>query len=176
VFILIGLGSDRNYYVVNWIRDRLSLTEKANVLFKWHQQYRPIDVGYEQYGMQSDIAHFRDKMERDNYRFGITPLHGALGKNSRIDRLLPIFYQGRMYIPETTPYIQYDNEQVDITKLFVYDEYMAHPFSVHDDLLDALSRILDPEFSAVFPQGDDIDPLKLQRPAEESYDPLRWGL
>jgi len=176
VFILIGLGSDRNYYVVNWIRDRLSLTEKANVLFKWHQQYRPQNVGYEQYGMQSDIAHFTDRMERDNYRFGIMPLHGPLGKGGRIDRLLPIFSQGRMYIPESSPYVQYDGEQVDLTRSFVNDEYKAHPFEVHDDMLDCLSRIVDPEFSAVFPQGEEIDPLRLRRPPEEDYDPLRWGL
>ncbi len=176
VFIVIGLGSDRNYYVINWIRDRLSLTEKANVLFKWHQQYRPVDVGYEKYGMQSDIAHFRDRMERDNYRFGITPLGGPLGKGGRIDRLVPIYSQGRMYIPETCPYTQYDGETVDLTRIFVNDEYKAHPFEVHDDMLDCKSRILDEDFNAVFPQGEEIDPLKLRTPVEQEYNPLTWGM
>ncbi len=176
VFILIGLGSDRNYYVINWIRDRLSLTEKANVLFKWHQQYQPVGVGYEQYGMQSDIAHFQDRMERDNYRFGITPLRGPLGKNGRIERLIPIYYQGRMYLPETSPYIQYDGVQVDLTQQFIHGEYLAHPFEEHDDMLDCQSRILDEEFSAVFPQGEENDPLKLRTPVEQEYDPLRWGM
>ena len=175
-FIVIGLGSDRNYYVINWIRDRLSLTEKANILFKWHQQYRPVDVGYEKYGMQSDIAHFQDRMERDNYRFGITPLGGPLGKGGRIARLVPIYSQGRMYIPQTCPYVQYNGVQVDITRQFVNDEYKAHPFEVHDDMLDCQSRILDEDFSAVFPQGEEIDPLKYRKPADEEYDPLRWGM
>jgi len=176
VFIVMGLGSDRNYYVVNWLRDRLSLTERANVLFKWHQQYRPRDVGYEQYGMQADIAHFRDRMERDNYRFGIAPLGGRLGKFDRIARLVPPFQQGRIYIPDASPYTQYDGVTVDLAKIFVNDEYLAHPFEVHDDMLDCLARILDEDFGAVFPQGEEIDPLRLRKPPEETYDPLRWGM
>ena len=175
VFILIGLGSDRNYYVVNWIRDRLSLTERANVLFKWHQTYRPRATGYEQYGMQSDISHFKDRMERDNYRFGIIPLRGPLGKNARIERLIPLFFQHRIYIPESSPYIQYDGDQVDLTKSFINDEYKAHPFEVHDDMLDCMARITDEELSAVFPQGEEIDPLKLRTAESEAYDPLKWA-
>jgi predicted phage terminase large subunit-like protein len=175
VFVLVGVGSDRNYYVINWIRDRLSLTERANVLFKWHQQYRPVGVGYEQYGMQSDIAHFTDRMERDNYRFGITALAGRLGKFDRIARLIPLFFQGRVYIPETCPYVQYDGAQVDLTRIFVNDEYMAHPFEEHDDMLDALARILDEDMGTAFPQGEEIDPMKLRAKPEDDYDPLRWG-
>ena len=177
VFILIGLGSDRNYYVINWIRDRLSLVERANILFKWHQDYKPVGVGYEKYGMQSDIEHFKDRMERDNYRFGITELGGQMSKGARIERLVPIFYQGRLYIPETVPYTMYDRTTVDVTRLFVNDEYKAHPFEVHDDMLDCLSRIVDSEMSAVFPQGNEIDPLRIAEPVgvADDYDPLRWG-
>ena len=176
VFILIGLGSDRNYYVVKWIRDRLSLVERANILFKWHQDYRPVGVGYEKYGMQSDVEHFKDRMERDNYRFGITEVGGMMGKGARIERLVPIFYQGRIYIPEASPYTIYDHTTIDVTKQFVNDEYKAHPFEVHDDMLDCLARIIDPEMSAVFPQGEEVDPLRLAEPVGQAadYDPLRW--
>jgi phage terminase large subunit-like protein len=176
VFVVVGLGSDRNYYIVNWIRDRLSLTEKANILFKWHQQYRPVQIGYEQYGMQADIAHYQDRMQRDNYRFGIMPLAGKLGKPERIGRLVAPFSASRVYIPESSPHQQYDGVVVDQTKVFINDEYLAHPFEAHDDMLDCLARILDPELGAVFPQGKETDPLNLERPADEAYDPLTWGL
>jgi len=175
VFIVMGLGSDRNYYILHWIRDRLSLVQKANVLFSLHQRYRPRDVGYEQYGMQADIEHFQDRMNRDNYRFGITPLGGPLGKDDRIRRLVPPFNQGRVYIPENTPYVQYDGVTVDLTRQFIDDEYLAFPYCVHDDMLDDLSRIMDPDFSAVFPQGKEHDPLNLEG-RDEIYDPLRHGL
>ena len=175
VFIVIGMGSDRNYYVINWIRDRLSLTERANILFKWHQTYKPVNVGYEKYGMQSDIEHFRDRMERDNYRFGVQELGGPLSKVSRIDRLIPIFSQHRLYIPDTTPYTQYDGETIDLTRAFVNDEYLVHPFEVHDDMEDCLARILDDDLGAMFPQGEEIDPLKIGQSAKQKeYDPLRY--
>jgi len=176
VFTLVGLGSDRNYYVVRWVRDRLSLTERANVLFKWHQEYRPVNVGYEKYGMQSDIEHFKDRMNRDNYRFGIQALAGPLAKPSRIDRLIPPFNAGRIYIPESMPYTQYDGEVVDLTKIFIEDEYKAHPFEVHDDMMDCLARIMDPDLGAIFPQGEEVDPLRITRQEQEEYEPMRWGL
>jgi len=65
---------------------------------------------------------------------------------------------------------------VDLTRIFVKTEYLAHPFEEHDDMLDCLSRILDDEFAATFPAGEEIDPLHLRRSPEEDYDPLRWGL
>ena len=33
----------------------------------------------------------------------------------------------------------------------------------------------DPEFGAVFPMGNPIDPLQYERQPEETYDPLRHG-
>lgn len=176
VFWVVGLGADRNYYAVNMIRDRLSLTQRANILFRWHQQYRPVGVGYERYGLQSDIEHFEDRMTRDNYRFSITELAGPLGKMERIGRLVPVFSQGRLWMPESMPYVQYDGGQLDLTKVFLNDEYKAHPFEKHDDMLDALSRILDDELGAVFPQGEEKDPMQVGGRADEQYDPLRWGL
>ena len=176
VFWVVGLGADRNYYLINMVRDRLSLTERANVLFRWHQQYRPVNVGYEQYGLQADIEHFQDRMQRDNYRFGIAPLGGKLSKVERIGRLVAPFSAGRIWLMESLPYTQYDGERVDLVKAFINDEYKAHPFEAHDDMLDALARILDEDLGAAFPQGDEKDPLKLDGRAEEKYDPLRWGL
>ncbi|MEN6429785.1 MAG: hypothetical protein ABFC80_02940 [Coriobacteriales bacterium] len=176
VFWLVGLGADRNYYGVNLIRDRLSLTERANVLFRWHQQYRPIGVGYEQYGMQADIQHYEERMARDNYRFGIRPLAGKLSKVERIGKLVAPFSEGRVWLPESLPYTQYDGVTVDLAKQFVNDEYLAHPFEAHDDMLDALARILDDDLGPVFPQGDERDPLRISKGKAEKYEPLRHGL
>ena len=57
------------------------------------------------------------------------------------------------------------------------DEYKAHPFEPHDDMLDCAARILDPDLGAVFPQGESIDPLLIgEKKKEEEYDPMRWGM
>lgn len=180
VFIVIGLGRDRNYYVIKIIRDKLGLTERANVLFKLHQDYRPRRVGYEKYGMQSDIQHFESRMSRDNYRFSITALHGGLSKNDRIRQLLPVFNDGRMWLPETCIHTNYLGVMENVTQVFVDEEYLPFPFGVHDDIFDCLQRILDPELSAIFPSGDPGETFhdNTKRVQEQPYDPysaLRAG-
>jgi predicted phage terminase large subunit-like protein len=117
VFTVWGLGPDNNYYVIEWIRDRMNLTERANVLFTLQRRYNPDRVIYEKYGMQSDIEHYQDRMNRENYRFRIEEIGGQVNKEDRIRKLIPLFEQGRIYIPETC--------------------------SVHDDMLDCMARIVD---------------------------------
>ena len=175
VFTVVGLGADRCYYVIRQIRDRLNLKQKANVLFNLHQQYRPITVGYERYGMQADIEYIVEQMNLRNYRFPIIELGGTMPKNDRIKRMVPAFSEGRVYIPTNQPYVQYDGTTVDLTSVFVNDEYLAFPFSEHDDMLDSLSRIIDPELCAMFPQGEERDPLMLEM-QEETFDILWSGL
>jgi hypothetical protein len=90
----LGLGSDRKVYIHDMLRDRLSLTERADILMAWHRKWQPMAVGYEQYGMMADIEHIRSVQDNENYRFDITPLGGTMAKNDRIRRLVPWFEKG----------------------------------------------------------------------------------
>lgn len=157
-FWVIGCGSDHNFYAVDIIRDRLSLTERANTLFDLHQRYRPLGVGYEKYGMQSDIEHFTDRMERENYRFDITPLAGPTAKNDRIRRLIPIFEQGRFWLPERLYKTDYEGVSRDMVRVFIDEEYEPFPVGIHPDMLDALARITEEDMHIAFPSA---------RPAKE---------
>jgi predicted phage terminase large subunit-like protein len=139
----LGLGPDRKVYVHDMLRDRLSLTERASILMNWHRKWKPMAVGYEQYGMMADIEHIRDVQERENYRFDITPLGGTMAKNDRIRRLVPWFEQGRIYLHPKIAKADYEGRSIDLTRSFIDEEYKAFPVSVHDDMLDALSRFLD---------------------------------
>ena len=145
VFMVVGLGADQNYYVVDIIRDRINLTDKCKLLFDLHRKYNPLAVGYEKYGMQTDIEHFRYVMEQKNYRFDITPLGGSMSKNDRIRRLVPLFEAGRVYLPHTCKHTDYVGNKVDMVKEFV-DEYREFPVSRHDDMMDCLARIKDDDF------------------------------
>lgn len=176
VFWVVGLGADRNLYVLRIIRDRLNLVERANILFKLHQDYTPVAVGYEKYGLQADIEHMKDRMTRDNYRFPIIELGGQTPKPDRIRKLLPLFNQGRIFLPNTAPYTQYDKTPVDLVKIFIQDEYKAFPFTAHDDMLDSLARVLEEDLCAVYPRGDRHDPMNSMRSREQKYDPLDHGL
>ncbi len=177
VFIVVGLGADKMYYILRMIRDRLSLVERANVLFKLHQEYQPIAVGYEQYGMQSDVQHMEARMEMDNYRFTILPLGGRLAKAERIGRLVAPYNGGRIWMPEAQPYVQYDGERMDLTQDFINEEFRTFPFGTHDDMLDCLARILDDDLGAAFPEGEQKDPFKLgDLQPKRKRDRLRFSL
>lgn len=142
VMMVVGLGPDSNYYVIDMLRDRLSLTERASALFRLHRKYKPKGVGYEQYGMQADIAHMKDKMKRDNYNFRITELGGKLAKADRIRALIPVFEQSRMYLPVSCYKTNYEKKTEDLTEVFLTHEYDTFPVCLHDDMLDCLARIL----------------------------------
>jgi len=165
---VIGLGQDQNDYVIDIVRDRLNLTERARHLIRLHREYKPISVGYEHYGMQADIEHIKYVQEQENYRFPIIELGGITSKVDRIRRLIPIFEQGRFYFPIRTMFIDHEKKAHDLTREFIEEEFLPFPVGVHDDMLDCASRILDPDMKAVFPQAK---PVELPRAAKADYQP-----
>lgn len=149
---VVGLGNDGNYYVLDIIRDRLSLTERADALFSLHRRWKPMRVGYEKYGMQADIEHIRDRQKRESYRFEIIELGGSMAKIDRIRRLIPYFEQGRVYFPETCFKTNYEGKVVELVGQFREEEFKPFPVGMHDDMLDSLSRILDEEMGLLWPK------------------------
>ena len=150
----VGLGTDNNYYCVPEVRDRLNLKERGDCLFKLHRKYRPIDVRYERYGLMSDIEHYQSKMENENYRFSITEVAGQTSKVDRIKRLLPLFEAGRIWLPTTYYMTDWQKVPVDLVQSFIEEEYMSFPVGVHDDMLDALARIAEPDLPLVWPMNE----------------------
>ena len=150
----IGLGPDRNYVILDLIRDRLSLTQRTDRLFEMVERWRPLGVAYEEYGLQADIEHIEDQQEVRQYRFKITPVGGSLSKRDRIARLIPLFEQGRFYLPQTRFYTDHTGKTENLIDVFVEEEYTAFPVSRHDDMLDSLARIEDPGFNVRWPLGE----------------------
>lgn len=148
---VLGLGGDKNVYVLDVVRDRLSLTQRADLVFNWHRRWQPLAIGYERYGMMADIEHIRDRMERENYRFPVIELGGQMPKADRIRRLIPWFEQGRVFMPQSLRKVNYEGVEVDVIASFVNEEYLSFPVSAHDDMLDAMARILDEDMPASFP-------------------------
>lgn len=151
---VIGLGQDKNYYVLDVVRDRLNLTERGKLVMRLHRKWRPHDVRYERYGMMGDIQFIQDLQERENYRFAITEVAGQTPKNDRIRRLIPLFEQGRVYLPAQLHMTDYEGKTVDVIRSFIDDEYKAFPVSAHDDMLDALARIAEPDLPLAWPADD----------------------
>ena len=159
---VIGLAADQNYYVLDMVRDRLNLTERADMVFAMHRRWRPRSVGYERYGLQADVEHFQDRMRRDNYRFGIVELGGPMPKADRIKRLIPLFEQGRIWLPPVLHKIDCEGVRRDLVVTFIEEEYKAFPVGLHDDMLDALARMLDEDFDMIWP-------LPEEEPVQDRY-------
>lgn len=157
---LIGLATDGNYYLLDAIRDRLSLTERADAVFSLHRRWKPKAVGYEKYGAMADVEHIKDRQDRENYRFEIIELGGQVPKPDRIRKMIPIFETGRFHLPESLLKVDYEGRHVDLVQSFLNDEYRSFPVALHDDMFDTISRIVDPAMPAVWPK---------EAPAEDRY-------
>ncbi len=153
----VGLGPDRNVYVLDIVRDRLNLSQRAGLVMRWHRKWKPVrhqGVRYEKYGLMADIEHLEDVQARENYRFDVTECGGPLPKLDRIKRLIPYFEQGRIYLPRTLGYTPYDGRTTDLIQDFVQQEYKPFPVPIHDDMLDALARLLDPDLELLWPDEE----------------------
>jgi phage terminase large subunit-like protein len=124
---VIGLAADQNYYLLDGIRDRLNLTERADAIFALHRRWRPLGVGYEQYGMMADVEYLKERQKQENYRFEITELGGQTPKPDRIRWLIPVFEAGRFYLPEHLIKIDYEGRHVDLVQAFIREEYLPFP-------------------------------------------------
>lgn len=141
---VVGLGKDRNYYILDVVRDRLNLTQRAKLVMELHRKWRPTQVRYESYGLQADIEHIKFVQELENYRFDIAEVGGQTAKEDRIKRLIPLFEGKRVYLPRSHHRANYEGKVEDLIHAFINDEYKAFPVALHDDMLDALARIAEP--------------------------------
>lgn len=152
----VGLGKDGNYYCIPEVRDRLNLKERGDRLFDLHRKYKPKQVRYEKFGLLSDIEHFQARMENENYRFTITEVAGQTSKADRIKRLIPLFEAGRIWLPESHNVTDWQKYTVDLVYAFIEEEYMGFPHALHDDLLDSLARICEPDLKLIWPKEEKI--------------------
>lgn len=131
---VIGLGAAKNFYLLDGIRDRLSLSGRAKAVIGLHRKWQPKGVGYEQYGMQADIEHIKYVQEQELYQFEITELGGQMSKPDRIKRLIPVFEDGRFWMPKSLLYKDHTGAMIDLIRVFIQEEYLAFPVCAHDDM------------------------------------------
>lgn len=150
---VIGLGQDENYYVLDMVRDRLNLTERAAMVMKLHRKWKPKQVRYERYGLMADVQHIKTIQASESYRFEITEVGGSMPKNDRIRRLIPLFEQGKILLPNSLHKTDYEGQVRELVGIFIEQEYASFPVPLHDDLLDALARIEEPEIPLIWPKA-----------------------
>lgn len=149
---VLGLGADQNYYVLDMVRDRLNLTQRAKMVMELHRKWKPKEVRYEKYGLMADVEHIQSVQETESYRFDILEVGGQVAKPDRIKRLIPLFEQRRVYLPRSLHRTNYEGVTEDLVHVFIQEEYKAFPVSIHDDMLDSLARIAEPELDLSWPK------------------------
>jgi len=156
-YMVVGVAPDNNYYLLDIKRERLNPTERLDVLFDLHREWnerggKPPKVGYERYSMQSDIHYINERMKAENYRFQLIELGGPIAKEERIRRLIPDLEAGRWWFPDAVRYTDKEGRTFNLVDELVNGEMANFPRSRYDDMLDALSRIYDPEMGVIWPK------------------------
>lgn len=163
----VGLRPDRKIQIINIVRDRLNLPERTRLVMDWHRKYKPIKkygVRYEKYGKDADIEHIESVQESENYTFDITAVGGSTSKQDRIKRLIPYFEAGDILLPRSLNYTDYTKTTRDLVEDFINEEYKPFPLCVHDDMLDCLARLLDPEYPLIWPEEKKAADYSMENP------------
>lgn len=106
---VIGIDVGGNKYLLDGVRHRMKLSERwthiKQLRKKWlaHPGVQMVKVGYERYGMQTDLEVIEEWQERDDVFFELeelnTPRQGGHSKPDRIERLEPDIRGGIFYLP-----------------------------------------------------------------------------
>ena len=191
---VIGVDPQFNKYLIDGLCHRLNLKERwqalSKIRAKWIKQpgTMTVKVGYERYGKDSDIEHFKEMMRITNNYFPIEelawPREGPGSKRDRVQRLQPDFENWRFFLAPSSDFMTKRQKKAfeqgdasliarpikqkdengrlyDVTQRMIDNEYNLFP-AVHVDMLDAMSRIYD--IQAAPPQllfSDDLEPEAL---------------
>jgi hypothetical protein len=108
---VIGIDGAGNKYLLDGYCHRMKLSERWQLIKQLEKKWRQhpgvqlCRVGYEQYGMQSDLEVIEEKMQQEGVFFPIDELNssrdgsGKNAKNDRIERLEPDMNRGQFYLP-----------------------------------------------------------------------------
>lgn len=105
---VIGVDAARNKFLLDGFCHKMSLPERWHNLVQlrrhWMRQQgvQNVYVGYERFGMRSDLEHFEEKMQETGEAFEIRELNwpqdSPAAKLDRIQRLVPDFAKGKFFL------------------------------------------------------------------------------
>ena len=155
VILTVALDEADNFYIIDMIRDKLTLTQKTEALFRIKRTYNPRLVFYEKNGAAIDVPHIQEEMDRYNFRFPIQALVQSKSKGERIEALIPLFEQHRIWFPEGgCVHTNWEGKTEDMLHSFIVEELLAYPHTTHDDALDDLANILHPTCVSLMQRPD----------------------
>jgi phage terminase large subunit-like protein len=141
--VVIGKSESRKVYILDFIRDRMNLQERATEYLRLQRKWETHYQGYESYGLQADIEYIKELQDKRVQHFDITELGGKIAKEDRINRLIPVCSSGDLYLPESLYRTTYEGKVEEQVIILIEQEFLAWPVPVHDDGMDVISRYID---------------------------------
>ena len=152
VMWVVGAAPDHNLYVLDGVRDHLSLSERTDAIFRLVKKWDPANVYWETIGAMADAEHVLEQQNARGYRFRVTKLHQSVAKSDRIRWLEPAFRDGNLWFPSRMFYRDVMGVEHDLVHDFLEDEFTTFPSVRHDDMLDCLANVKHPDVEILFPR------------------------
>lgn len=151
---------DGTVALLDMVWDRLDPDERrkeAMRLYLAWAKYRFQDCRWEAYGMDSDIFWLSELQTKTGNHFTVHRVSGTQkgAKEKRIGgRLFPLFKERKVVLPEEMirECAHLGGNTMDLIQPFVHQELLRWPLVEHDDILDCMSRLLEPNLPMVFPE------------------------
>lgn len=162
--MIVCTTPEKKILVADWVLDRLNPDERTEAILKLIRKWKPKKFVYEEYGLNADVFHLTKALKEAG--IGTRPIpvgrkgpRHMLSKEDRIRELTTEFKEGVIVFPKELKKRLLDGETVDLVRQFresEYELYAGIDSVLHDEGLDTLSRIHDPETMLRFPDKEDL--------------------
>lgn len=131
VMMVLGLDTSGDIYVVDVIRDRFEFPELKRRMIALNIQWRGRGLRSIYVEDKASGQSLIQELKRES-GVAITPYRVSKDKVARLNAVLPLIEGGRVFLPESAPWLD-----------AFHEECQSFPSGTHDDQIDALSIGLD---------------------------------
>lgn len=160
-------GPEKKVFLMDAVVDRLDPTERINHLVRLARIWKFAAVYYEEYALTTDSHFLRKRFDEEGLndtpicslgRAGVKGMNGGrLAKDDRIySWLAPAFRDGLIWLPKRMIKKLSDGSEFDVIDHLINREYLPYAGEgsiEHDDMLDCLSRVYDPNVSMLYAES-----------------------
>lgn len=153
VMAVIGCSPQRQFYLIDMIRDKLDVYERFQMLKELYMKHDPYDCYYEVQALNSDLEVFDREMEREKFFFLISKFSSNVNnsKRKRIMALGALMRKRNFLIPRELYYTDITDVERELISEFINEEYTKFPHNkAHDDMLDCMAMIQN--IDVIFPE------------------------
>lgn len=137
--VCVGVDKNNAWYILDVWKDKVLPNTLIEKIFSWHQKWKPISIGLETVAYQRMLQYqINDEMKKRGVFIPLKELkHSSRSKEDRIRGLQPRYEQKSILHPDkqAVPDIEY-----------LEDELVRFPLGAKDDIIDALSSVLELAF------------------------------